>query len=98
VAPGSRHIPADVERAVWERDQGQCSFEGARARCPERSFLEFHHLTPWVVGGQPSVENIALRCRAHNEYESTVYFAPIRAAMVERYDSFRNESGSIPSG
>jgi hypothetical protein len=62
----SRHIPADVERAVWRRDQGQCSFEGPHHRCEERSYLEYHHLTPWIVGGHASVENIALRCRAHN--------------------------------
>jgi hypothetical protein len=90
-AQHSRDIPAHVQRAVWHRDQGQCAFEGARQRCEERSFLEFHHLTPWIVGGAPSVENIALRCRAHNAYESAVYFGPIRAAMAE--NSFRNEFG-----
>ena len=92
--PGSRHIPAHVERAVWRRDEGQCAFEGQRARCRERSFLEFHHVRPWIVGGPPSAENIALRCRAHNAYEADVYFGPIRAAMEDRdADSFRNESG-----
>jgi hypothetical protein len=87
-AEASRHIPAEVERAVWRRDKGQCSFEGPHHRCEERSYLEYHHRTPWIVGGQPSVENIALRCHAHNEYESQVYFKSIREAMVERYDSF----------
>ena len=82
-APASRHIPAHVERAVWQRDQGQCAFEGTRARCEERSFLEYHHLTPWIVGGSPSVENIALRCRAHNAYEAAVYLGPIRAAREQ---------------
>ena len=95
---GSRDIPAHVERAVWERDQGQCAFEGARQRCPERTCLEYHHLTPWVVGGAPSVENIALRCRAHNAYEAAVYFAPILAAMTERANSFRNEFQSARHG
>jgi hypothetical protein len=80
----SRDIPADVERAVWDRDQGQCAFEGHGRRCEERSLLEFHHLTPWIVGGQPTRENVALRCQAHNAYEAGVYFAPIRAAMAIR--------------
>jgi hypothetical protein len=89
---GSRDIPAHVERAVWQRDDGQCAFEGPSARCSERSFLEFHHVTPWAVGGVPTADNIALRCRAHNAYESALYFEPIRAAMVGRdVDSFRNE-------
>ena len=78
----SREIPADVERAVWERDQGQCAFEGHGRRCEERAFLEFHHLTPWIVGGVPTREHVALRCEAHNAYEADVYFAPIRAAMA----------------
>jgi hypothetical protein len=94
----SRQIPAAVERAVWQRDQGQCAFEGTRQRCRERSFLEYHHLTPWAAGGEPSVENIALRCRAHNAYEAAVYFAPIRAAMAEREDSFGDESGITRAG
>jgi hypothetical protein len=90
---GSRDIPAHVERAVWLRDDGQCAFEGPRARCPERSFLEFHHVRPWVVGGLPSVENIALRCRAHNAYEAGVYFAPIRAGIESRIRSGTNSDG-----
>ncbi len=93
--PGSRHIPAHVERAVWQRDEGQCAFEGPTARCNARSFLEFHHMRPWVVGGPPTAENIALRCSAHNAYEADVYFAPIRTAMADRdEDSFRNEPTS----
>lgn len=83
-APASRDIPAEIQRAVWRRDNGQCSFEGHSARCEERSFLEFHHLTPWIVGGQPSLTNIALRCRAHNQYEAASYFAPIRTAREVR--------------
>jgi hypothetical protein len=82
IARESRAIPAYVERAVWDRDGGQCSFVGIKGwRCEERTFLEYHHLTPWIVGGEPSVENIALRCKAHNQYEAKVYFAPIRRAM-----------------
>ena len=79
LAAGSRTIPAGVERAVWERDGGRCTFVGTTGRCcEERRFLHYHHLRPWIVGGEPSVENIALRCRAHNQYEADVYFAPIR--------------------
>lgn len=78
----SRDVPAAVKRAVWLRDDGQCSFAGhGGRRCEERGFLEFHHLSPYAAGGQASVENIALRCRAHNQYESDLFFTPIRAAM-----------------
>src|SRR5439155_14473377 len=70
-APGSRHIPADVKRAVWNRDGGRCAFvaEGGR-RCTERAFLEYHHVEPYAVGGEATVENISLRCRSHNAEES----------------------------
>jgi hypothetical protein len=70
-APGSRCIPAEVIRAVWHRDGGRCAFVGKTGRrCIEEGFLEFHHVTPYAVGGQSTIDNIQLRCRAHNSYES----------------------------
>ena len=78
----SRAIPADVRRAVWERDGGRCAFVGRTGhRCEERAFLEYRHLTPWVVGGVATVENVALRCHAHNQYEAWLFLEPIRRAM-----------------
>ena len=70
----SRHIPAAVRREVWARDQGQCAFVGRQGRCAETGFLEFHHVRPYAAGGEPTVENIELRCRPHNAYESERYF------------------------
>lgn len=84
---GSRHIPAAVRRAVWTRDDGQCAFVGARGRCTERGFLEFHHLVPFADGGPAVVENIQLRCRAHNQYESERWFGTQDPPVVcERRD------------
>jgi len=71
---GSRHIPAAVRRAVWARDGGRCAFVGARGRCTERGFLEFHHVVPYAAGGEATIETIALRCRAHNQYEAMLDF------------------------
>lgn len=73
-APHSRHIPAEVRRAVWTRDDGQCAFVGSGGRCGERGRLEFHHVRPFVEGGPSTVENIQLRCRAHNAYEAELVF------------------------
>jgi hypothetical protein len=85
VAPASRGIPADVEREVWARDAGQCAFIAKSGRrCEERRFLQFHHVKPWAASGPPTIANISLRCRAHNDYEARVYFGPIRKAMAER--------------
>jgi len=71
---GSRSIPADVRRAVTARDEGQCAFRGGTRRCGERGFLEFHHVVPYARGGPATVENIQLRCRAHNAYEAGLDF------------------------
>lgn len=72
----SRHIPAAVRRAVWQRDGGRCAFHGTRGRCSETGWLEFHHVRPFAAGGESSVDNIELRCRAHNVYEADKYFGP----------------------
>jgi hypothetical protein len=76
-SPGSRHIPAQVKRAVWLRDGGRCAFLAKDGRrCDERGFLEFHHVTPFAAGGVAGTGNIALRCRAHNGFEADLYFGP----------------------
>jgi hypothetical protein len=69
--PGSspRHIPAAVKRAVWERDGGRCTFvSDSGQRCPARKLLEFDHGDPVARGGEATLENLRLRCRAHNAY------------------------------
>ena len=82
--PGSRHIPAEVRRAVWLRDGGRCAFLAKDGRrCSERGFLEFHHAHPYAAGGDASVVNIALRCRPHNRYEAERYFGPTRSICGE---------------
>jgi len=79
-AAGSRHIPAEVKRAVWVRDLGRCGFVGTEGRrCGERGLLEFHHVRPYAAGGEATVENVQLRCRRHNDYEARVYFGQDRS-------------------
>ena len=68
-SPGVRGIPAPVRRFVWERDQGQCTFESSDGRrCPERRGLQFHHHDPYGLGGDRSADNVRLLCRPHNLY------------------------------
>jgi len=73
-ATTSRHVPAQVRRVVWTRDQGRCAFIGPQGRCTETGRLEFHHLIPFARGGPAEASNIALRCRAHNCFESEAIF------------------------
>jgi hypothetical protein len=82
-APRSRHIPAEVKRAVWTRDAGRCAFVGTEGRCTETGFLEFHHVVPYARGGPPSVANIELRCAAHNAHEADLYFEPRQPALMK---------------
>jgi 5-methylcytosine-specific restriction endonuclease McrA len=65
--PSSRHIPAAIRRAVWQRDGGRCSFVDEHGkRCTERDRLEFHHQRAFARGGDHSADNISLMCKAHN--------------------------------
>jgi hypothetical protein len=70
-----RHVPAHVRRAVWERDQGRCTFVNSNGqRCEARKFLEFDHEVPVARGGRATVDRMRLRCRAHNQYEADCAF------------------------
>jgi hypothetical protein len=84
---GSRHIPASVKREVWQRDNGRCAYTGRDGRCTERSFLEYHHVKPYAVGGASTATNIELRCRAHNAYEASLFFTLDREYAVEEATS-----------
>jgi hypothetical protein len=66
---------AEVKRAVTRRDADRCAFLSKDGRrCEERGFLEFHHVFPAAMGGEFTVENIQLRCRAHNGYEADLFY------------------------
>ena len=70
VTAESRHIPARVTRAVYDRDEGRCAYVAADGRrCHAQAFIERHHVEPYAGGGPATVGNIALRCRRHNGYE-----------------------------
>ncbi len=67
----ARYVPAEVQRAVHERDGEQCTFESDDGvRCTERGFIELDHRTAVALGGKPTVEGIRVLCRAHNQYEA----------------------------
>jgi 5-methylcytosine-specific restriction endonuclease McrA len=78
----SRYIPAAVRRAVTERDGGRCAFVGTQGRCDETAFLEFHHVNPFALNGDATVDNIQLRCRAHNQHEADQVFGGDGGSLV----------------
>ena len=85
----SRQIPSAVRRAVWARDKGRCAFVGTHGRCTETAFLEYHHRQPFAAGGKATLENIELRCRAHNAFEAQLFFGDVARELDA--DSFWNE-------
>ncbi len=91
--PGEREpIPAEVKRAVWERDGGRCTYlspEGRRCEC--RWQLELDHVRPDALGGPSTAENLRLRCRVHNFLHAEETFG--RAHMAR----FRREA-RVPDG
>jgi hypothetical protein len=73
--PGSRHVPVEIARAVWERDGSQCTFvDGEGHRCAERRFLTLEHRTPFALGGRPTLENLCLLCGSHNLHNARQVF------------------------
>ena len=76
--PGGRNIAAKVRRPVGARDEGRCTFVGKSGRrCNERAFVEFHHDEPYGIGGENTVANIHLLCRAHNAFESERFYGRV---------------------
>jgi 5-methylcytosine-specific restriction endonuclease McrA len=70
-----RHISAQVKRAVWKRDGGQCTFVSESGhRCDARGDVEFDHETEVAHGGGSTVDNVRLRCRGHNQYTAEQTF------------------------
>ncbi|NMM91057.1 hypothetical protein B2J88_43250 [Rhodococcus sp. SRB_17] len=56
----SRHIPAHVKTAVYQRDRGVC------VTCGANSYLEYDHIIPFSRGGASTERNVQLLCRACN--------------------------------
>lgn len=95
--PRKRFIPVHLRRAVWERDQGQCTFISARGyRCTARRFLEFDHVKPIARGGKATLEGLRLRCRVHNQFEAERAFGSEFMKRKRRDARLRKASGDSP--
>jgi len=75
--PSSRHVPAHLRRAVSGRDGDRCAFVRPVGRCSETAGLQYHHRIPFAEGGPTTVDNLELRCPAHNAYEAGQWFGPL---------------------
>ncbi len=70
-----RGIPRAIRREVAERDEFRCTYVAADGRrCEGRARLEYHHVRAHALGGATTVENITLRCQAHNLVDAVADF------------------------
>jgi 5-methylcytosine-specific restriction endonuclease McrA len=65
--PPAPQVRRATRRAVFERDGERCTFTDDQGhRCPATTWLELDHVIPRACGGASEVENLRVRCRAHN--------------------------------
>ena len=69
--PGSsrrKRIPLGIRRIVWKRDEGKCQHKNNTTGkiCGSNYLLEFDHIKRFRNGGDDSLQNLRLLCKAHN--------------------------------
>ncbi len=86
-AAGNRAgIPIDVQRFVWERDQGRCTFTmPGGERCKSEKLPQFHHEPEVTRGGKNIPEHLSIHCREHNALKAVrTYGARFMAKFTKR--------------
>jgi hypothetical protein len=85
------YVPAEVQRIVWERDGGCCTWIGDDGhRCESRWQVEFDHIDPH---GPSTAANVRLLCRPHNRLHAEQCYGK------EHMDQFRRVSSpGAPGG
>ena len=64
----SRHVPAAVWRAVWERDKGCCAWPLENGSvCGSTRQLELDHIKGWALGANTTVDECRILCRPHQD-------------------------------
>jgi 5-methylcytosine-specific restriction endonuclease McrA len=93
--PGKREpIPAEVRRAVWERDGGRCTYVSPDGRrCESRWQLEYDHIKPAALGGPSTVANGRLRCKSHNSLHAEEAFGRAHMARLGRAKRPESQTG-----
>jgi hypothetical protein len=82
-------IPAAVKRAVWERDQGRCTWPlDAGGCCGSTLRLELDHIVPWADWGGEQEANLRLLCGGHNRLAARLAFGD---RVMGRYGSPRTD-------
>jgi hypothetical protein len=65
----TRHVPAEVRRQIYTRDEGRCAFVDPHGRrCEETAGLEIDHLDGFARTGEHDPERMRLACGPHNSH------------------------------
>jgi 5-methylcytosine-specific restriction endonuclease McrA len=92
-----RHVPAAIRRAVFARDAGRCTHTSDTGqRCRETAWLELHHAKAFARGGEHRLENLTLRCRAHNALAAEDDFG--KDVVARARDSRPHEPWAVQEG
>jgi len=76
-------IPAHVKRAVMLRDGGCCQWKlRGGGICGSTRRIELDHVEEKARGGPPTVENVRLLCRFHNQLKARLVFGD---AWMDRF-------------
>ena len=84
---GSRHIPDEVKRLVWERDSGKCCV------CGSTEHIEYDHIIPVSKGGSSDLDNVQLLCRTDNRRKRVhvATQAPVSRSLEKRREEKKGE-------
>jgi hypothetical protein len=99
-ARSGRYVPAQVRRAMWERDEGKCQWTMEDGGvCGSTHQVELDHVTSYAKGGRiTSAEDGRLLCRPHNDRHARQEFGD---EWMDRFTRGRATSASredVPAG
>jgi len=67
ILPQRVPIPQRIKLQKLNEAQNQCTYQSSDGRrCPQRLWLELHHLKPVSQGGGNKIENLKLLCSSHH--------------------------------
>ncbi len=71
----------------WERYGFQCTFVDEHGhRCSEKRYITLEHKQPFARGGPPTVDSLALLCKAHNAHRAREVFGETHIAKTQVED------------
>jgi hypothetical protein len=85
----------NIERKAWQRDGGKCTYVSPGGKkCESQTFLQFDHIIPKSKGGPDTLDNLRLRCRAHNLLAGVEEFREAKMSQFLERDATTSRKAS----